>query len=113
MRIARFIEIAGFVEVARSIEVAAFVEGDFLARWFCLRIGGLGWSVAVVVLVLAEQLEGLGGLGEDANGLGAAYLDGVGVAVVGEDVGDSVDRGFELDRVSGGGAGDDEFEAMF
>ena len=43
--------------------------------WFCLRIGGLGWSVPVVVLVSAEQLEGLGGLGEDANGFGAAYLD--------------------------------------
>ena len=35
------------------------------------------------------------------------------VAVVGEDVGDSVDGGFEPDRVSGGGAGDDQFEAVF
>ena len=32
---------------------------------------------------------------------------------MGEDVGDSVDRGFEPDRVSGGGAGDDQFEAVF
>ena len=37
----------------------------------------------------------------------------LGVAVVGEDVGDSVDGGFEPDRVSGGGAGDDQFEAVF
>ena len=84
MRIASFIEIAGFVEVvgfieiARSIEVvevAGFVEGDFLARWPCLRIGGLAWPVPVVALVSAEELEGVGGLGEDANGFGAAYLD--------------------------------------
>ena len=41
----------------------------------CLRIGGLVGSVPVVVVVSAEQLEGLGGLGEDADGFGAAYLD--------------------------------------
>jgi hypothetical protein len=56
-------------------------------------------------LVLVEQLEGVGGLGEDADGFGAAHLDRVGVALVGEDVGDSVDGGFEPDGITGGGRG--------
>jgi hypothetical protein len=46
-------------------------------------------------LILAQQLEGLGGLGEDADGFGAADIDWVGVALPGEDVGDPVDGGFE------------------
>jgi hypothetical protein len=77
------------------------------------RVGGFGGSVPVVVLVLAEQLEGVGGLGEDANGFGAAYLNRIRVALLGEDVGDPVDGGFEPDGITGGGAGNDEFEAMF
>jgi hypothetical protein len=40
------------------------------------RIGRFNRSVPVVVLVLAEQLEGLGGLGEDADGFRAAYVVG-------------------------------------
>jgi hypothetical protein len=65
------------------------------------------------VLVLVEQLEGLGGLGEDADGFGAAHLNGVGIALVGEDVGDSVDGGLEPDGIAGGGAGDDQFQSVF
>ena len=53
------------------------------------------------------------GLGEDANGFGAAHLNRIRVALVGEDVGDPVDGGFEPDGITGGGAGNDEFEAMF
>jgi hypothetical protein len=64
-------------------------------------------------LVLAEQLEGLGGLGEAADGFGAAYVDGVVIALPGEDVGDPVDGGFEPDGVAGGGAGDDYLQAVF
>ena len=56
--------------------------------WFFGRFGGFGGSVPIIVLVLAEQLECSGGLGEDADGLGTAYLHWVGVALVGEDVGD-------------------------
>ena len=33
--------------------------------WF----GGFGWSVPVITLVLAEQLQGLGGLSEDPEWL--------------------------------------------
>jgi hypothetical protein len=33
--------------------------------------------------------------------------------LLGEDVGDPVDGGFEPDGITGGGAGNDEFEAMF
>ena len=62
--------------------------------------------------MLAEQLQGLGGLGEDADGFGAAYLNRVGVALLGEDVGDSVDGGFEPDGITCGGAGDDQFQPM-
>jgi hypothetical protein len=64
-------------------------------------------------LVVVEQLEGLGGLGEDADGFGAAYVAGVVVALPGEDVGDPVDGGFEPDGVTGGSAGDDHFQAVF
>jgi hypothetical protein len=64
-------------------------------------------------LVLAQQLEGLGGLGEDADGFGAAHIDRVGVALPGEDVGDPVDGGFEPDGVLGGGSGDDQLQAVF
>src|SRR5687768_9910003 len=63
--------------------------------------------------MLAQQLEGLGGLGEDADGFGAAHLDWVGVALPGEDVGDPVDGGFEPDGVPGGGSGDDQLQAGF
>ena len=38
--------------------------------------------------MLAQQPKGLGGLGEDADGFGAAHIDWVGVALPGEDVGD-------------------------
>jgi hypothetical protein len=56
----------------------------FLAVRFLRRIGRFGRSVpVVVVLVVVEQLEGLGGLGEDADGFGAAYVDGVVVALPG------------------------------
>jgi hypothetical protein len=88
--------------------------------WF---VGEIGWfvgeivwffgSVPVVVLVLAEQLEGLGGLGEDADGFGAAYICWVVIALPAEDVGDAVDGGFEPDGISGGGAGDDYLQAVF
>ena len=37
--------------------------------WFVGEIVWFFGSVPVVVLVLVEQLEGLGGLGEDADGL--------------------------------------------
>ena len=63
--------------------------------------------------MLAQQLEGLGGLGEDADGFGAAYVDGVVIALPGEDVGDPVDGGFEPDGITGGGAGDDHFQPVF
>ena len=51
-------------------------------------------------------------MGEDADGFGAAYLDRVGVALLGEDVGDPVDGGFEPDRIAGGGAGNDQLQAV-
>ena len=81
--------------------------------WFVGEIGWFFGSVPVVVLVVVEQLEGLGGLGEDADGFGAAYVYGVVIALAGEDVGDPVDGGFEPDGVSGGGAGDDYLQAVF
>ena len=37
-----------------------------------IKIGWFCGPVPVVVLVCVEQLEGLGGLAEDANGFGAA-----------------------------------------
>jgi len=81
--------------------------------WFVGEIGWFFGSVPVVVWVVVEQLEGLGGLGEDADGFGAAYVYGVVIALAGEDVGDPVDGGFEPDGVAGGGAGDDHFQPVF
>ena len=63
--------------------------------------------------MLAEQLEGLGGLGEDADGFGAAYICWVFIALPGEDVGDPVDGGFEPDGIPGGGPGNDHLQAVF
>jgi hypothetical protein len=76
-------------------------------------IGWFGGSVPVVVLVLAEQLQGLGGLGENTDGFGAPYLDGVGVASLGEDLSDPVDSGFEPDGIAGGRPGNDQLQAVF
>ena len=70
-------------------------------------LGWVGGSVPIIVLVLVEQLEGLGGLGEDAEGFGATYLNGVGVALVSQNVGDAVDGGFEPDGITGGSPGND------
>jgi len=64
------------------------------------------------VLVLAEQLQGLGGLGEYADGFGAADIDGVLIALESQDVGDPVDGGFEPDDITGGGAGNDQLQTM-
>ncbi len=64
------------------------------------------------MLVLAQQLQCLGGLGEDADGCGAAYVRGVGVALRGEDLSDPVDGGFEPDGITGGGAGNDQLQSV-
>jgi hypothetical protein len=52
-------------------------------------------------------------LGDNLDRLGAAYLDGVGVALSGQDVGDAVDGGFEPDRIPGGSPGNDQLQAVF
>ena len=52
-------------------------------------------------------------LGEDADCFRAAYVDGVVIALPGEDVGDPVDGGFEPDGITGGGAGDDYLQPVF
>src|SRR6185312_16734926 len=59
-----------------------------------------GSSVPFIALMLTQQLQCLGGLGEDADGLGAAHIHRIGVALLGEDLGDSVDGGFEPDRIA-------------
>jgi hypothetical protein len=71
----------------------AVVTIGLILGWLLVKIIGFGGSVPVIVLVLAEQLKGLGGLGQDADGFGAADIDGIVIAVPGEDVGDPVDGG--------------------
>ena len=51
-------------------------------------------------------------MSQDANGFGAAYLHGVGVALPGENVGDPIDGGFEPDRIAGGGPRNDQLQAV-
>jgi hypothetical protein len=63
-------------------------------------------------LVLAQQLQCQGGLGEDADGFGAPYIDGVCVALLGEDLCDPVDGGFEPDRIAGGRSGNDQLQTV-
>src|SRR5688572_11256158 len=100
-----------------SLNIGGFGTGGFSIGGFgFVRFGiilGFGGSVPVVVLVLVEQLEGSGGLGEDADGFGASHFHGVLIALVGEDVGDAVDGGFEPDGIPGSGSGDDEFQSVF
>ena len=52
-------------------------------------------------------------MGEDADGFGTPYIDGVGVALLGEDVGDPVDGGFEPDGIAGGRFGNDQLQTVF
>jgi hypothetical protein len=58
-------------------------------------------------------LEGVGGLSEDADGFGAAHLHRVWVALLGENVGDPIDGGFEPDGIPGGGPSDDHLQPVF
>jgi hypothetical protein len=44
--------------------------------------------------------------------LGAAHLDGVGVALPDQDVGDPVDGGLEPDRITSTGPGDDQLQPV-
>ena len=83
-----------------------------LILWILLGIGGFRGSVPVVVLVLAEQLQGLGGLGEDADGFGTPHLNRVSIALLGEDVGDPINGGFEPDRITSSGPGNDQLQPM-
>ena len=90
------------------LSIEEFRIAGFSISWF----GGFGGSVPVVVLVLTQQLQGLGGLGEDADGFGAAHVDGVVIALFGEEVGDPVDGGFEPDGISGSRSGNDQFQPV-
>ena len=83
-----------------------------LAGLLGAQIGGFGGSVPVVVLVLAEQLQGSCGLSQNADGFGTADVHRIRIALQCEDVGDSVDGGFEPDGVTGGGAGNDQLQPV-
>ena len=63
--------------------------------------------------MLTQQLQGLGGLGEDADGFGAAHVYGVVIALFGEEVGDPVDGGFEPEGITGSRSGNDQFQTVF
>jgi hypothetical protein len=91
-----------------------FVEADrvLVGGGFVAGAAGVDRSVPVVVLVTTKQFERLGGLGEDADGSGAAHIHRVGVTLAGEDVGYPVHGGFEPDRIAGGGAGNDQLQTM-
>jgi hypothetical protein len=63
-------------------------------------------------LVLVEQLQGFGGLGEDAEGFGEPHLNWISVTSPVEDVGDPVHGRFEPDRVAGGSPGNDQLQTV-
>jgi hypothetical protein len=102
--LAPFVVAGGRLLILVAVEVMLVVSGRF--------VGGFAGSVPVIVLVLAEQLQGVGGLGEDADGFGTADVYRIKIALPGEDVRDSVDGGFEPDGITGGGAGNDQLQPM-
>ena len=82
-----------------------------IVGWF-LDISGLGGSVPVVVLMLAEQLQRFGGLGEDPDGFGTPHLNSVSITLPGEDVGDPINGGFEPDRITSSSPGNNQLQPM-
>ena len=81
-----------------------------LASGFVLVVSdvGLGRLCGVVrllgvVLVLDQQAQRFGGLGQDSDGAGPSGPDWIGVAFSREDVSDPVDCGEEPDGVTGCG----------
>ena len=73
------------------------------------RFGG---SIPFVALMFTQQLQCSGGLGEDADGFGAAHLHRIAVALQGEDLGDSVDGGFEPDGIAGCRPSNDQLQPV-
>ena len=88
------------------------LRGRLILDQQLVTIGWFGGSVQVVVLMLMQQPQCFGRLGENANRLGPPYVGGVGVAVVAENVGDPIDGGFEPKGIASGSAGDDQLEAV-
>jgi len=76
------------------------------------RIIGFGGSVPVIVLVLAEQVEGLGGLSQNPDRFRTAHLNFIGITLPGENVRDPINGGFEPDRIACCGAGNDQFQPV-
>jgi hypothetical protein len=62
--------------------------------------------------MLTQQPQRLSGLGQNPDRFGAADIDGIVIAVPGEDVGDPVDGGFEPDRIPSRSPGNDQLQAM-
>ena len=88
------------------------IKVDVNVRWPLVKIIGFGGSVPIVVLMFTEQLQRFRRLGEDADGLGPADIDAIGVAFTAEDVGDPVDGGLEPDGIPGGGPGNDRLQSV-
>ena len=65
------------------------------------------------VLVVDEQLQRLGGSGQDADGVGSSGADWVGVAADSQDLSDPVDGRQKPDRIPGGCFGDNGFQSVF
>jgi hypothetical protein len=76
------------------------------------EIIGFGGSVPLIVSMVAQQPQRLGGLGEDADGLGSAHLHRVVIALTVEDVGDPIHGGLEPDRVPSGRPGNDQLQPV-
>jgi hypothetical protein len=89
------------VGIIVAIMVSRLVELGLITGRFLGEIGWFGGSVPVVVLMLAEQLQRLGGLSQDPDGLGPADIKAIGVAFTAEDVGDPINGGFEPDGIPG------------
>jgi NAD/NADP transhydrogenase beta subunit len=61
----------------------AVVTIGLILGWLLVKIIGFGGSVPVVVLMLTQQPQCFSGLGHDADGFGAADIDGIIIAVPG------------------------------
>ena len=80
-----------------------------LRVWLTILVSGFR---RVLGLVADEELEGMRRTSENPDGLGAANINGVRVALVAEEVGDPIDRGHERQDVQARAAGDQGADVM-
>src|SRR5215218_9706398 len=102
IRLTRQIRLTGWSWLAALIRLAGSIR---LAGW----IGVAGR----IVLVLDQQLQSLGGSGQNPDSPGPPGSDRIGVASDGQDLGDAVHRRQKPDGITCRSFGDNGFQPVF